>query len=213
MKYPKLRELAEAIRSLFSRPYTTKFPYEPHIPEKRFRGKPKYNKEECVGCGACAIVCPPQCIEIIDDITAQIPIRRLILHYDTCIFCGQCERYCITQKGIKLSQEFDLTILDRSKAVEVQESELLVCENCKSVIGTKDHLRFLARKLGPLAYTQPLMILTVESELGLRPEGLAPLEPSKEPVSPLPLRRTDMYKLLCPKCRREVLLIDEWKTI
>lgn len=208
MKYPKLRELAEAFRSLFSRPYTTKFPYEPHEPEKRFRGKPKYDKAECVGCGACAIVCPPQCIEVIDDVTGTVPMRRLVLHYDTCIFCGQCEAYCITGKGIKLSQEYDLAILDRSKAIETQENELLICESCGSVIGAKEHLRFLARKLGPLAYTQPLMILMTERELGLQLEELV-----AQPVRPPRLKRTDMYKILCPKCRREVLLIDEWKQI
>ena len=39
MRYPKLRELREAIKSLFSRPYTIKYPAEPSVPPERFRGK------------------------------------------------------------------------------------------------------------------------------------------------------------------------------
>ncbi|RKY30056.1 MAG: 4Fe-4S ferredoxin, partial [Candidatus Omnitrophota bacterium] len=42
MKKPKLRELKEALTSLFTKPYTTKFPYQPHTPPKRFRGRPKF---------------------------------------------------------------------------------------------------------------------------------------------------------------------------
>ncbi len=40
MKLPKLRELGIAIRALLTGPYTTKFPKVPHVPAKRFRGKP-----------------------------------------------------------------------------------------------------------------------------------------------------------------------------
>ena len=66
MKYPKLRELKEAVKSLFSRPYTSKFPFKPHEPFDGFRGKPQYFDEYCVGCGACSHVCPGNAITVID---------------------------------------------------------------------------------------------------------------------------------------------------
>ena len=106
MKYPKLRELKEAITALIKGPYTTKFPFKPHVPEKRFRGKPEYFKDGCVGCRACAEVCPTGCIEVKDMPDAEPPLRRLELRYDSCIFCGQCQAACITQEGIKLSSLF-----------------------------------------------------------------------------------------------------------
>ena len=80
MKYPKLRELKEAIKSLFSKPYTTKFPFEPHEGFDGFRGKPKYFEEYCVGCGACSEVCPGLAITVIDPIPVYsvVIVRRIV---------------------------------------------------------------------------------------------------------------------------------------
>jgi len=90
MKYPKLRELKEALTSLFSPPYTTKFPKTPSPAAPEYRGKAEFDEVECVVCGACANVCPPGAIEKIEE-PAPDGKRRLILHYDRCIFCGQCQ--------------------------------------------------------------------------------------------------------------------------
>jgi hypothetical protein len=40
MRYPKLRELKEAVISLVTPAYTSKFPAVEHVPFKDFRGKP-----------------------------------------------------------------------------------------------------------------------------------------------------------------------------
>jgi len=197
MRYPKIRELIEAIRALIKGPYTTKFPFQPHVPEKSFRGKPEYFKDECVGCMACAEVCPAGCIEVKDVSDAEPAIRRLDLHYDSCIFCGQCQAACITQEGIKLSNKFDLAVFDRQKAVESVEKELTLCEGCGCVVGAKDHLSWVAKKLGPLAYSSPTSYLASLKEL-----RLAYLDVER----PEELTRQDRIKILCPKCRREVTL-------
>ncbi|MBL7108395.1 MAG: 4Fe-4S ferredoxin, partial [Candidatus Cloacimonetes bacterium] len=46
MIYPKLRELKEALTSLFTKPYTRKFPFtkEPYKPADEFKGKPKFDE-------------------------------------------------------------------------------------------------------------------------------------------------------------------------
>ena len=62
------RILKQAIISALSPAYTTAFPAEPFEPQDAFRGRPRYNADGCVGCGACAQVCPPKCIELIDDV-------------------------------------------------------------------------------------------------------------------------------------------------
>ena len=67
MKYPKIREIGEAVVSLFSPAYTTSFPYKPHTPYKNFRGKPVVDDSECVGCETCVNVCPSKAITFHDD--------------------------------------------------------------------------------------------------------------------------------------------------
>ena len=67
MRKPKLRELKEAVRAAFSGRFTTKYPFEPHTPPDGFRGKPEFDEDECIGCGACAEVCPALAIKVIDS--------------------------------------------------------------------------------------------------------------------------------------------------
>jgi hydrogenase-4 component H len=197
MRYPKIRELIEAVKSLISRPYTSGYPFKPHIPEERFRGKPEYNKDGCVGCIACSEVCPAQCIKVIDSVDTDNPSRKLELHLDSCIFCGQCQAACITQEGIKLSKKFDLAVFDRKEAVESVEKELVLCESCGCVVGAKDHLVWVAKKLGPLAYSSPTSYLSALKELKLAYLKI---------VKPEKLTRQDRVNILCPKCRREITL-------
>ena len=61
MKLPCLfqfRILKLAITSFFSQPFTTRFPYAPYEPIPQFRGRPRYHKDDCIGCGACENACP-----------------------------------------------------------------------------------------------------------------------------------------------------------
>lgn len=206
MKYPKLRELKEAVKSLFSPPYTTRFPKEPSIPAARFRGKPQYYKDDCVGCGACAEVCPAATIHVTDDLKART--RALTLRLDSCLFCGNCQANCITEKGIKLTAEYDLATYDRQQATVSVEKELLVCEHCECVIGVKDHIRFLAGKLGVLAYSNPTLILASQDELRLaETEGIGKHKAGSEPSA---FERPGMFRVLCPRCRRAAMLKDEY---
>ena len=98
------RILKQAVLAVFSPAFTTRFPAEPYEPQESFRGRPRYDVDGCIGCGACAQVCPPKCIDVIDDLESSPPRRILVQHLDACILCGQCERYCPTQKGIRMSQ-------------------------------------------------------------------------------------------------------------
>jgi len=202
MRYPKLRELKEAVKAIIKGPYTTKFPFAPHEPPKKFRGKPVPDDEWCVGCGACVEVCPSGAIELIEEPTNAT--RRIIWHYDDCIFCGQCEAICITEKGVRLSSEYDLAVFERKTLFSEQKKELLICERCGQIIGTKKHLLWLAKKLGPLAYSNFPLILTAQRELEIAKE--IPLKPlPAEPVT-----RSDIFRILCPKCRRQSLLFDQY---
>jgi formate hydrogenlyase subunit 6/NADH:ubiquinone oxidoreductase subunit I len=56
LRYPKLRELKEAVIAVFSPRFTTRFPAKPCIVPERYRGKVEFDLESCIGCGACVNV-------------------------------------------------------------------------------------------------------------------------------------------------------------
>jgi hydrogenase-4 component H len=199
MRYPKLRELKEAVISLVTPAYTSRFPAEPHIPFEKFRGKPVVDNENCVGCETCANVCPPLAITFEDD--KERKLRIIKRDYGKCIFCGQCEDHCITQKGVILSDKiYDLAVFERDKNIEYQEKELLICDNCGAVITTKEHLHFMHRKLGPKAFSSILNLNLLNQRLKLAEGQDVDVEIKDD------LKRKDMFNIICPNCLRQVLV-------
>ena len=190
MRYPKLRELKEAIRALVKGPYTSRFPYQPHKPYERFRGRSEFHEEDCVGCGACFQVCP--------DTKGK---RTLTVRWDYCIFCGQCQANCITGKGIMLSNDFDLSTTEkRTDLKQTIEKEMLVCECCGENIVPYEHVLWVAKKLGPLVFSNASLMLFYLKNLDLA------LKEKSSPMEDRDLSRSDRIKVLCPKCRREAVL-------
>ena len=203
MKYPKLRELKEAIYSLVTPAYTTRFPAEPHTPAKNYRGKPVVDDEHCVGCETCANVCPSGAITFRDDKERKVRITER--DFGLCIFCGQCQEHCITGRGVRLSDQiWEMSVFDRKELVERQEKELLVCESCGAVITTRDHLRYLHRKLGPRAFSSVLNLNVLNESLGLASREDVRVEIKDE------LRRRDQFNIICPNCLRKVLIKTSW---
>jgi len=203
VKKPKLRELKEALRAVVLGPYTEKFPFEPHTPPEGFRGKPEFDEDGCIGCAACAEVCPALAIRYTDDAQGDPPRRRFELRYDKCIFCGQCELNCTTKEGVKLSMTWDLSTLDRSECVETIEHDLVICEVCGAVVGTVKHLRWVAEQLGAKAYANPTLIVAADGSMKLaKRDSGRPDEPT--------LARSDMMRVLCPACRRTTVLRELW---
>ena len=193
------RILNQAVRAAFSRPFTTRFPKEPYQPIESFRGRPRYHEADCIGCGACAQVCPAKCIDVIDDVASSPPVRRLVQHLDACIWCGQCERYCPTQQGIRLSNEYDCAGFCPQDFEERVEKELLLCEVCGEVIAPVDQLRWLGRRLGPIAFANPTLMMVTQRDLGVVDPGVR-----SEDAEVL---RSDRLALQCPKCRRKTAAV------
>jgi hydrogenase-4 component H len=199
LRWPKLRELKEAVIAVFSPRFTTRFPAEPCVVPERYRGKPEFNLDTCIGCGACVNVCPTEALTQADELQPDKPVRKITHRYDTCIFCGNCSDNCTTEDGIKLSNEWDLATLDRSSTSETHEFELQLCNKCGATIGTKKHLVWLYEKLGPLAYTNPSLLIAKSNELAISlSDDLHQLQPDRD------VEIGDFMRILCPKCKCEL---------
>lgn len=195
MRYPKLRELKEAVKALIKGPYTARFPYAPHEPFERFRGRPQYHEEDCMGCAACVQVCPSDALSFKDEIRNGKWTRTLEHRSDLCIFCGQCQANCPTQKGIMLTREFDIATTGPRKTLRHNiGKELAVCECCAEPIVPKDQIAWVSEKLGPLAFSSVSVMLFYLT--GQNPTPAKKTEPD----------RHSRFKILCPKCRREAVL-------
>jgi formate hydrogenlyase subunit 6/NADH:ubiquinone oxidoreductase subunit I len=179
--------------------FTTRFPAVPCEVPERYRGKPEFDDDHCVGCGACVNVCPTLALTQQDNFQADPPNRRLTLRYDTCIFCGHCVANCTTQKGIRLSQQWDLAGLDRQAMVEHHDHALQLCEKCGAVVGTRSHLRWVADRLGPLAYANPSLLLA-RASVETSGRAVAAMEAAA------PARTRDFMHILCPECKCELHL-------
>jgi hydrogenase-4 component H len=197
---PKLRELKEAVIAVFSPRFTTRFPAEPCEVSERFRGKPEFDDDKCIGCGACVNICPTNALTMVDEIEGDNPVRKITLRTDACIFCGNCAAGCTTEEGIKLSGKWDLATLERASLAETKEYELQLCEKCGELIGTKKHLVWLYEKLGPLAYTNPSLLIAKSNELATKVDSEAQAQVPAESSA----GASDFMRVLCPKCKCEL---------
>lgn len=111
----KLIKLAHAMplkvvgKHLLIKPITVQYPEERLTVPERFRGLHLYDPEKCMGCGACAKICPNKCIEILLSITpdGKKKIEEYNIYLGRCMFCGLCEDYCPGRGVIKLVSGYE----------------------------------------------------------------------------------------------------------
>lgn len=113
----------EALKSLFKKPFTEKYPKKKMKLPLRYRGKIEFDKKGCVACGLCKMICPANAVRLgmrvkeikVGKITyKQIihPIRSIDL--GRCVSCGLCVEIC-PPKVIWFTDEFELASKDRKK--------------------------------------------------------------------------------------------------
>ena len=154
-----------------------------------------------MGCTACAQVCPPRAIEWRDTVENGKAKRTLSVKWDICIFCGQCQANCPTNKGIILSQEFDFATTEkREELQETIEKELITCDCCGELIIPYDQYLWVAKKLGPLTFSNASLMFFYLKSLSLA------LQDKPVPKEEMEFLRADRIKILCPRCLREAVL-------
>jgi len=100
-----MRILPEAMRNLFRRRFTRKYPDEKPIIPEGFRGKIEHSREKCIYCGMCARYCPSHAISV------DPKEKTWRVDYGRCIFCQQCEEVCrdmVKANAIKMGKEYEL---------------------------------------------------------------------------------------------------------
>jgi formate hydrogenlyase subunit 6/NADH:ubiquinone oxidoreductase subunit I len=103
--------LPAALKNLFKKPFTRKYPKEMVKAPKGFRGKISYIKMDCRGGGTCVRVCPANAITLIKK------EKRVEIDLGKCIFCGECERVC-PKNVLKLTREFEMAETHRNALIE-----------------------------------------------------------------------------------------------
>jgi formate hydrogenlyase subunit 6/NADH:ubiquinone oxidoreductase subunit I len=81
---------------------------EPDIPEK-FKGTHVYDAARCMGCGACARVCPNKCIEL--EVVKTPDKKKKVVKFDIdmskCVFCRLCVDHCIGKGVLTMTSEYE----------------------------------------------------------------------------------------------------------
>lgn len=109
-----------------------------------YRGKPVHAEQACIACGACAIACPPNAISMeLDEPQEHI---TWAINYGRCIFCGRCEEVCPTF-AIKLSKEFELTVMSKADLEESCAYPVAVCARCGKPYASAKELDYARRVL------------------------------------------------------------------
>ncbi|DAC72349.1 MAG TPA: NADH-quinone oxidoreductase [Thermoplasmata archaeon] len=125
MRYTMIPQL---LAQLFKKPFTNKHPKK-YIPSsstnffkniesgketmvppigtpERFRGKIVYDKEKCIGCKLCLIVCPSEAIVF------KAEEKKIMIYLARCTFCAQCNDICPVS-CLSMSNEFLLADTDK----------------------------------------------------------------------------------------------------
>jgi glutamate synthase (NADPH/NADH) small chain len=99
----------KAVKYLFIKPKTLRYPFELKEPAMRYRGFHLNDWDKCTGCGNCADICPNEAIQMVEipelESKSGNKNERPRLDYGRCCFCGLCVDIC-PPGSLKLTRDY-----------------------------------------------------------------------------------------------------------
>lgn len=106
----------EALKNLFKKPVTSKYPSVPaEIPEG-YRGKIRFDESSCIGCGLCIRACAAGSIKKSIEKTEEGQNITMSFDMGSCTFCGLCADFC-PKNSIELTKEYSMITTDGEKII------------------------------------------------------------------------------------------------
>jgi formate hydrogenlyase subunit 6/NADH:ubiquinone oxidoreductase subunit I len=148
-----LSKLKEALICFKNLRVTLPYPFQPAPPPPGFRGRVEVDINKCIGCGACAVACPPKLIDIkdLDD------KRILDFQLGRCTYCARCAEVCPTV-AITMTPDFELATDNKADLNISVELTMVKCEHCGEAFTTQRIMHKLATE--------------VSKELGMEPADM-----------------------------------------
>src|SRR4051794_21406943 len=106
MPYFQMSRLA--FKWAFTKPVTSRYPFEPRKVIPGSRGELVFTKDQCVYCTVCAKKCPTGAISV------RRPQKQWVLDRLRCISCGSCVEVC-PKKSLALSTDHSVPTVTRDR--------------------------------------------------------------------------------------------------
>jgi len=119
----KLQEVAVCLKA---GRVTLPYPAAGQPTPERFRGRPIFDINKCIGCAGCANNCPAREILVV-DLCQEVRILQYLGR--RCTYCGRCADLC-PEKAITMSRDFETATPRISDIRQRLELFMGACQRC-----------------------------------------------------------------------------------
>ncbi len=132
MGKPSIFTPFKAVKFLFKKPKTLRYPFELKEPAAHYRGFHLNDWDACTGCGNCSDICPNDAITMIEipEIEPELGKKneRPQIDYGRCCFCGLCVDVC-PPGSLRLSRDYIHVHFDTGTFVSLPKDDKADKEN------------------------------------------------------------------------------------
>ena len=126
-----ISELKEAFITLKDKPFSLPKPGKKAPPLPSPHQRMVIHDRKCLGCGACATVCPAQAISLAENKKH----RTVTIRVANCMYCGLCVEVC-PESALDLETGDELPALAKDHLHHELKIKLARCEHCRTITGT-----------------------------------------------------------------------------